>query len=402
MKRGEFLGLMAAAMATTAIAIDVMLPAFSAVRDTFGIENPAQTGLIVSLFLGSMGIGQLIYGPLADRFGRKPVLSLGLVLYVIAGVAATAAPTFEVLLVTRVLWGLAAAAPRIMSRAILRDRYSGDDLSRAMSFVVAIFLIVPAVAPLIGQLFLELGNWRWTFAVGPMFALLVLLWSARLPETLAADKRVSIRPAELARSVATVFKTPSALAGTIALTALFAAFLPFLSALERIFDLIYDRQASFALWFGIAGAVLALVTLLTARLVRLFGTERTVSLWLVVLTVASSSLVVVAFATSGVPNFYLFYFLILTVVSADGALVPLLTSQSLEDVGHIAGTATSTIGAVSLLGGSILSAVIDRAIQDTVTPLGVGYVTATAVVIAATVWVRSVRRPTAATHSGTD
>ena len=402
MKRGEFLALMAAAMATTAIAIDVMLPAFSAVREEFGLDNPAQPGLIVSVFMMALGIGQLIYGPLADRFGRKPVLTAGLLLYIGAGVAATLAPTFELLLAARVVWGLGAASPRIVSRAILRDRYRGDELSRAMSFVVAIFLVVPAIAPLIGQLVLSVGTWRWTFAVGPTFALIVLVWSSRLPETLPSEERVSIRPSVLARSIGTVFTTPSALAGLISLTALFAAFLPFLSALERMFDLIYGRQAEFAFWFGLAGAILAGVTLFTARLVRLMGTDRTMTMWLSVLLGSSVALVLVSLSTGGVPGFYLFYGLVLIVVSADGALVPLLTSQSLEDVGHIAGTATSTIGAVSLFGGSILATLIDRSIQDTVTPLGIGYLVATLVAISATVWVRRQRRTRATTPAGTD
>jgi len=112
-------------------------------------------------------MGQLIYGPLSDRFGRKPILTFGLVLYIVSGVAATFAPSFGFLQAVRFVWGLGAAAPRIVSRAILRDRYSGDALARALAIVVAIVLIAPTLAPLIGQAVLNLGSWRFTFAVGP-------------------------------------------------------------------------------------------------------------------------------------------------------------------------------------------------------------------------------------------
>jgi DHA1 family bicyclomycin/chloramphenicol resistance-like MFS transporter len=193
---------MAAATAVTAIAIDAMLPALGQVRDHFDLnDNPAATAAIVSIFLGAMGIGQLIYGPLSDRFGRKPVLTFGLVLYIVSGIAATFAPSFGFLLATRFVWGLGSAAPRIVSRAILRDRYSGDALARALAIVVAIFLIAPTLAPLIGQAVLNLGSWRFTFAVGPVCALGVLLWSSRLEETLDPEDRRSIAPRQIARAI---------------------------------------------------------------------------------------------------------------------------------------------------------------------------------------------------------
>ena len=379
-------------MATTAIAIDVMLPAFTEVREHFDLaDNPARTGLIVSVFLGSLGLAQMLYGPLADRFGRKPILTFGLIIYVIAGVAATFAPTFEILLLARVVWGFAAAAPRIVSRAILRDRYRGDELSRAMSLVVAIFLVVPTIAPLIGQLVLSFGSWRLTFAVGPVFALLVLLWTTRLPETLPVEARRSVAPRMLVDSIATVFKTPSALAGTIALTVLFGAFLPYLSALERVFDDTYDRSDEFAYWFALSAIVIAGVTLLTERLVKWVGTDRAIDTWFSVLITSALVFVWIALANAGVPEFGVFYVALLVTVSADGALVPLLTSTSMEDVGHIAGTAASTIGAVSLFVGSILSVYIDRAIVDTVTPLGVGYFIAGVIGIVTMRWARTKR-----------
>ena len=399
-KRSEFLALMAAATAVTAIAIDAMLPALNQVRDHFGLQdNPASTAAIVSVFLGAMGLGQLIYGPLSDRFGRKPILTFGLILYVVAGIAATYAPSFGFLLAARFVWGLGSAAPRIVSRAILRDRFSGDALSRALAIVVAIFLIAPTLAPLIGQAVLNLGSWRYTFAVGPVFAMLVLLWSSRLEETLDPEDRRSIAPGKIAEAIWTILKTPSALGSAIALTALTAAFIPYLASSERIFGKIYDRGDEFFLWFALTGAIMAGFTLAAERIVRRIGTARTIRGWLYALFASAAVFVTVSLLTDGVPDFYMFYVMTLAVVAADTAVVPLLTATALEDVGHVAGTAVSTVGALSLFGGSLLSGFIDQAIDDTVTPFALGYLVASAIAIVAVAWARRVPAPAQPTHS---
>ena len=181
----EFLALMAAASATVAIAIDAMLPAFGTLRDYLGLASDSSSvALVVTFFMAGIGVGQLIYGPLADRFGRKPVFLAGLVAYTVAGLTATVATSLGGLLVARFFWGLGAAGPRVVAQAILRDRLRGDALARAMAVILAIFMIVPTLAPMIGQALLQLGSWRYTFAVGPVFGILVMLWSTRLEETL--------------------------------------------------------------------------------------------------------------------------------------------------------------------------------------------------------------------------
>ena len=140
-RRGELLSLLAAATAVTAIAIDAMLPAFSDVRAHFGLgDDPAQTALIVTVFISGLGIGQLVYGPLSDRFGRKPMMRIGLGIYIAAGLAATFAPTFQVLLIWRFVWGIGSAGPRTVAYAILRDRFSGDTLARAMAIMARCFM----------------------------------------------------------------------------------------------------------------------------------------------------------------------------------------------------------------------------------------------------------------------
>ena len=385
--RSEFIALLAAATAATAIAIDAMLPAFESVRAHFGLDDdPAQTALIVTVFISGLGFGQIVYGPLSDRFGRKPIIRLGLLLYIGAGLAASFAGSFETLLVWRFIWGLGSAGPRSIAYAILRDRFSGDALTRAMAIMVTIFLIVPTVAPLLGQWALALGSWRYSFLIGPVFAALVTLWTFRLEETLAPQYRRSIAPIEVAKAVWIVLKTPSALAGTIGLTVLSASFLPYLGSAERIFGSVYGRGDEFAYWFALNAILMAGFTLTTRWVVKRLGSMRTRRLTLVGLLIVSGVYVAVAVAAGGTPSFAAFFILTTFSVGLETSSTPLLTSSALDDVGHVAGTASSFVGAVSLVGGAQLARFIDEAIDDTVTPFAVGFLIASGVALVANEW----------------
>jgi len=386
-RRSEFLALMAAATAAGAIAIDTMLPAFSQVREHFELlSDPAAAALIVTVFITGLGVGQFFYGPLSDRYGRKPIMRLGLMIYIVAGFASTFAPSFGMLLLGRFVWGLGSAGSRTTAHAIMRDRFSGDALARGMAVVVTIFLIVPTLAPLIGQAVLGLGSWRWTFAIGPLFAILVYIWTFRLEETLKAEHKRSVAPREIARSVLAVLRTPSALASIIALTATTGAFLPYLGSSERIFDLIYDRGDEFAAWFALNAALMGGFTMASGWVVKRIGAHKTRKLWLMSLLAASVIFLAISLATGGVPGFFVFYTLTAVVLALETAATPLLTSRALDEVGHVAGTAASLVGAISLIGGAQLARFVDRAIDDTITPFAVGFTIAALIAVAINEW----------------
>lgn len=372
--RREFLVLMAAASATVAIAIDATLPAFADVRNHFGLSpTSSDVALIITVFMAGLGVGQFVYGPLADRFGRKPIFLIGLSLYVVAGFATAFAPSLTMLLVGRFFWGLGAAGPRVVSQAMLRDRYQGDALARAMAIILTVFLVVPTLAPGLGQAILGLGSWRYTFAIGPAFGTLVALWSTRVTESLDESARLALDFRSIGSAVARVLRTPSALGNTIALMVLTAAFLPYLASSERIYGEIYGRGSQFFIWFAATSIVMAVFTLATTRLVPRWGTRVTTTGALVVLVAASSINLLVTIAADGTPTFAFFFVATTVVVSLNTALTPLLTSRALDEMGTIAGTAASTIGGIGFVGASLLSPIVDRAIDATVTPFAVGY-----------------------------
>lgn len=372
--RSEFLAFVAASTATIAIAIDAMLPAFSDVRAHFGLaESSSSVALIITVFMAGLGVGQVVYGPLADRFGRKPVFTGGLVLYVVAGFATTLAPSLATLLIGRFLWGLGAAGPRVVSQAILRDRFRGDDLARAMAVILTVFLIVPTLAPAIGQAVVQVGSWRATFAIGPVFGSIVLLWSARLEETLDPADRSSLDLGTIGQTMVEVVRTRTALANTVALMVLAASFFPYLASSERMYGEIYGRESEFFLWFAGSSIVMAVFTLTTSRMVAHLGTRRTLRGALALLLTVAIVNLIGTVAAEGVPAFPQFFVATTLLVALGTAVTPLITSQALDDVGHIAGTAASTIGAISFVGASLLSPLVDGAIVDTVTPFAVGY-----------------------------
>jgi DHA1 family bicyclomycin/chloramphenicol resistance-like MFS transporter len=336
--RGEFVALMAAASATIAIAIDAMLPAFADVRDHFGLAaTSSDAALIITVFMAGLGIGHFVYGPLADRFGRKPVFIAGLLLYIVAGFATAFASTLNTLLLGWFFWGLGAAGPRVVSQAMLRDRYRGDLLARAMAIILTIFLIVPTLAPVLGQALLHLGSWRYTFAVGPAFGTVVTLWSTRVTESLEESMRLPLDLRSIGRAAAEVLRTPTALGNTVALMMLTAAFLPYLASSERMYGEVYERGSQFFLWFALTSVVMAGFTLATTTIVTRLGTRRTAMGALAPLVAVAAINLVVTHAAAGAPNFAFFFSATTLLVSLNTALTPLLTSRALDDVGHMAG-----------------------------------------------------------------
>lgn len=385
----EFVVLIAFITALNAIAIDVMLPAMGAVRESFGLAPDAtQVSLIITVFLVGLGFGQYIFGPITDAFGRKPVLYGGVVLYLAGAAGTILAPTLSAMIVFRFLWGLGAGGPRVVSRAIVRDRYHGDEMARVLAIVSGVFMVAPAVAPTVGQAVMAFGSWRYPFLFSALFAGAVGLWSIRLSETLPVDRRISFSIRNTISSTREVFRHRTTTRMILALMFGMAAFIPYLGSSQLIYEEIYGRADQFAYWFGLAAVFMAVASVGSSRLIRRIGSGRVLSGVLWVYAVVAVVFVMTAVASSGQPSFAAFYTLTTLLIVAIIISRAILTSVAMEDVGHVAGTASALIGTVTLVGGSLLGAAVAAVVSDSVTPFALSFLVFGLFMIGFVVWAR--------------
>ena len=275
--RAHFTALLSMIMALGALAIDMMLPAFDDMRDHFGLAaDSTRVAQIVTTFLIGMAVAQIFYGPLADRFGRKPVLYAGFAIYGLGALGALLAPTLELVLVSRLIWGIGSAAPRVVAVSIVRDTYAGDEMAKAMSFIMAVFIMVPVVAPTVGAGLILVFPWQSVFAAGVVFVLIVAIWARALPETLDPGNRLPIDRRAITRATREVLTNRQTFGYMMAMTMTFAVFSSYLASSERIFGDIYERPDQFPLIFGGLAATMGVAILMNASLVERIGAKRMV------------------------------------------------------------------------------------------------------------------------------
>jgi len=373
-RRVELLALLSLTMALTAISIDLMLPAFGEMRAAFGMDpdSPRISATITVLFVGLAG-AQMLYGPLSDRFGRKPVLYAGMGLYALGAVGAALAPSFGLLLVSRFLWGVGSAGARVISLAIVRDTYEGDQMARMMSLLMAVFILVPVMAPSIGAAIITVLPWRAVFWFCVVYVGVVAVWSMRLPETLPPSKRISLSFEGISKAARVVVTQRAAMAYSVAMMLLFGVFASYLASSQLIFDDVFDMADRFPLVFGGLAAVMGVTALVNASIVQRFGARRIVRHAIVGYMAIAGVLVAVALSTGGRPGFWVFAGLLAPLLSMNALLSPNLNALAMEPMGEVAGTASALIGTAQVGGGALLGSLIDSAYDGTITPLAVAF-----------------------------
>ena len=383
----EFIALMASVMSLTALGIDLMLPAFGDMRLALGLaaDSNATAGLVTAYFVG-LAVPQLLYGALADRFGRKPVLIAGVVLYALGAIGSSLAPNLTLLLVARFIWGCGAAGTRVVSVAIIRDVYQGALMARAMSTIMAVFILVPVVAPSAGAALLAFTSWRGLFVVCAGLAVAVGMWSQRLAESWPADRRKPLRWATLGQALVRIAKARRTVGYSAAMTCMFGAFVSYLASSELIISEIFGRGAQFPIIFGVVAAVLGAASLGNGRVVGRFGLHRAMMPLLGAYIVAASAAVAVSVMAAGRPDFWHFFPLLTLTLCAHMMLIPNMNALAMEPVGDVAGVASAVIGTVTTAGGAALGAAIDHYIAGTVTPVAVGLLVAAVFAAVAVVW----------------
>jgi len=375
-KPAEFIALVASIMLLTALAIDIMLPAFDAVRQHFGLgqDSTATAQIVTFFFLGQ--IGQLVFGPLSDRYGRLAVLRTGFALYISGCIATALLPEFSWILAARFVVGMGAAAMTVSAVASVRDRFAGDQMARTMSLILTIFLGVPIVAPLVGSAILSLSSWQVVFLTPALIAVAVFAWSFRLRESLPPERRVKLDAPTLIRSVRLVGGNANFVRYTAITTILFSAFSSYIGSSERMISEIYGRPELFVWIFAGIGITMAVFTFLNSQFVGRFGARRTVRGLLTAYLILASLLFGLTVVQNGTPNIYVFFAVVALLQGINVAASPNSSALALEPLGSTAGMAAAINGTAFFVIGSILGSFIDRLLIDSVTPLAAGYLTA--------------------------
>ena len=347
---GEFVPLIALLMALVALSIDAMLPALPAIGSDLGAAQRNDAQLVVTaLFLG-LGFGQLLFGPLSDCIGRKPAICAGLALFMAGCVVSIFAPTFEAMLAGRVLQGIGVAAPRIVSVALVRDQYEGRRMARIMSFAMAVFILVPTLAPGLGQGILMVADWRTIFAVLFATAAVAGIWlTLRQPETLPAERRARFSLRALARTALEVLRIRRAVGYTLALGFVFAPFVAYLSAAQQIFQDAYDVGALFPVYFGGLALAFGAAALANGQLVMRYGMRRLSSLASIALTVVSLAAWAGSFAFDGLLPLWMFVVSLMLVFAAVGLVFGNLNALAMQPLGHVAGVGAALVALLSTL-----------------------------------------------------
>jgi MFS transporter, DHA1 family, multidrug resistance protein len=393
----EFTTLLAMAIALTALGIDLMLPLFPAMRSDLGLPegSTAVGGLVTTYFLG-LAVGQLLYGPLADRFGRKPALYLGFAVYGVGALAAALSPSLSWLLAARFVWGFGAAGPRVITLAIVRDTFEGERMSRAMSSIMAVFILVPVVAPSLGAAIGGIIGWRWLFGFCLLASVAVTLWTRRLAETLAPEHRLELRFGRIGRAARFVTGNRTTVGYALALTVLYGSFISWLGSAELVFGEVFERPELFPVLFGGLAAVMGIAVFTNGRIVERVGLRRLGHGVLVAYLVAASVLVALSLGSGGRPPMWAFLLAMAPVLCSHALLIPNFNTIAMEPMKSVAGTASAFIGAVQIAGGALLGALLDRTFDGTVLPLSLGFLTLAIVAAGLIVWAERGRlfRPT--------
>ena len=373
--------------ATGALATDMMLPAFPSMREAFGLDpSSTEVALVVTAFFIGLGMGSLVWGPLSDSLGRRRVLWAGLAVYAIGAIGAVFAPSLGVLLLWRLIGGLGAASLRAVSQAVVRDLYSGDAMAAVLSYVMAVFILVPILAPSLGSLVLLAGAWQGVFVVFAAFALVMALWLLRLPETLPEPRRIPFRPANLADAARVVLGSRFAVGLILSQVAAFGFFTSYLASSEAIVADVLGLEEWFPVIFGATAAVLGAGVLVNTRLLRRLGLRRVLVIALRTYLAATLLLLAIALASDGTPPLWAYALGLGPVMLAYSMLLPDLNSAAMLPMGRVAGMASAIIGGSTLLGGALIGSLIDRTFDGTITPFAIAAVLSASAAVAAHRW----------------
>jgi len=371
----EFITLVAILLSMVAFATDSMLPAFPAIGADLGLDEINNAQMVIILFIGGTGVGQLIMGPLSDSFGRKPVILIGIVVFIIASFWSTTTDSFPGLLLSRFVQGLGVSAPRTVTHAMVRDRFSGRHMARVISLAMMLFVLVPAIAPLIGQAIMLAFGWRYIFVSFQLLAFVILMWLfLRQPETHPPAVRTPFRAGAIGRAALEVFAHRAVVTYTISLSLGLACIFSYLVSAQQVYVDWLGAGERFPLYFALVAVISGSASFLNASLVLRLGmwALSTTGFLAICLMSIVCALIIAADLLSAGHLLWLFVAWSAGMFFLLGLCLANLNALALEPMGHIAGLASSVIGAASTLLCTLLAIPVGQHFDGTGIPLILG------------------------------
>ena len=368
----EFIAMLAFLFATIAFSVDAMLPALPEIATAMNLADVNKAQLILTFFIAGMGVGTLFAGPISDSIGRKRAITIGFVIYGCAAFAAIFAESLELLLAARFIQGLGAAGPRIVGLALVRDLYQGREMARITSFVMMVFIIVPALAPALGAGIILFSGWHGVFIGFVVFGIIGATWlNLRQAETLAPERRRPLEIASLKQAAREVLNNRHVMMCTLLLTLGFGQMFALLSSAQQLFGQTYGKGADFPFWFAAMALLSGSATVLNAIFVVRFGMRR-IAKWAYIMQTCVSSVMLVLILTGVLPDwlaFPAFFFWAVSVFFMAGVTFGNLNALALQSMGHIAGTSASIVAAISTVAATLIAAPVGLLYDGTPVPV---------------------------------
>ncbi len=369
----EFIALMAALMSSVALTIDALLPALPEIGSYLSVVNTNDNQLLITMIFLGLGFGQLIFGPLSDSFGRKPVVYVGFMLFIVASIVCVTTKNFEIMIIGRVLQGIGLSSPRTMAITIIRDRYSGDYMAKIISIVVMVFILVPVIAPAIGQFFLNFYHWKAIFYLNLILGVIVMIWFwKRQPETLKEENRIPLTWSLFTNGAREFMKYKRAVAFTIVSGFITGSFMVYLSTSQQIFEQQYNMAELFPYIFASLAISVGLATFLNSQLVVKYGMFK-IAYTAMIAFVIISILYVLLFWSGNNPSVFVLIGFCSMQFFAIGFLFGNLRALAMQPLGHIAGIGAAINGSISTVMAVPIANYVGSFVKESVLPLFIGF-----------------------------
>lgn len=385
----EFIALMALLMSMVALAIDSMLPAIGLIGIGLNVTNPNDSQLIISMVFLGMAMGLMLYGPISDAYGRKRAIYLGLGIFLVGNLVSIFSQDLSQMVAGRILQGFGAAACRVVTIAMIRDRFSGQLMAKTMSLIMMIFILVPTLAPSVGQAILWFAPWQAVFGFLFLMALITLFWLAkRQPETLIPAKRIAFSYINIKNGIIETLSNRQALTYLLSAGIMFGAFVGYLSSAQQLFQQHYGLQDEFALYFGALAFFIGIAAYTNSRLVMLFSMEKLCLIAVSIIAICSVIFYGLSFANHSQPTLNALMVYLAISFFCSGILFGNFNTLALQPLGHIAGIANSVISTFQTFLSVIIGAVIGQLYNDSAQPMVLGFLFSGCTVLVLLLYIR--------------